>query len=200
MKISENKYIDIIFNLYEEFYLKNHYNIKSKRLFKKNDYNDETKRAINNYHKLCENMKNPFDYDSLCKFADFIRVIEKVYFYTNDPNKNIVSCNSPWDANRKEIVINSKEKDVVIKLTMDYDYNDKLSNRLQIHVERNFGNKIKGGFVVYGGDLEYEDDSDLMLINSLNEIICNSFINLLVEIAEAIMNYTIFERFEKDDI
>ena len=190
MNITDNKYADVLFNLYEAEYLPREEH--KKNIFGKYKLTEEQKKArIDAKHLVDEVRTTPLTYNNLTYFADLIRILEKVFFYKNDLEFNNVVCLTKWDAHRKVIdIIPENHKDIAIKLQMEYDY-DKTKYLLTLKIERSFGLKIINTYKIYDNNLDYADPSDLMVINTINRIICDEFSNILETYFNNIINHTV---------
>ena len=131
-------------------------------------------------------------FNSLWQFLQFVRYAEKAIFYINDPD----SCALYVDSDINEVKlrlfkITTTESEIKFKLERVKDeVNDKRYSIITIHVERFHGKKMQNIFTIVDQDVDFQDISDLYLMNTLNiilyknmmEVIRNIFDKLLEEV------------------
>lgn len=173
-------------------------NKKSFRLFNNKNKSEEpyNKRLAREKIDTFINEECKFDnllsFNSLWQFLQFVRYAEKAIFYINDPD----SCALYVDSDINEIKlrlfkITTTESEIKFKLERVKDeVNDKRYSIITIHVERLHGKKMQNIFTIVDQDVDFQDISDLYLMNTLNiilyknmmEVIRNIFDKLLEEV------------------
>lgn len=116
-------------------------------------------------------------FENLCNFCDFIRVAEKIVFYKNTADMTLFVDSAVSDKEKKLVL---HDKDVTISLQLhqeDIGLNrnsifgskeDNKANIIRINVDRAYGKNLQNKFFVVDTIAEYNDDSDVFLINSIN--------------------------------
>lgn len=173
-------------------------NKKSFRLFNNKNKSEEpyNKRLAREKIDTFINEECKFDnllsFNSLWQFLQFVRYAEKAIFYINDPD----SCALYVDSDINEVKlrlfkITTTESEIKFKLERVKDeVNDKRYSIITIHVERLHGKKMQNIFTIVDQDVDFQDISDLYLMNTLNiilyknmmEVIRNIFDKLLEEV------------------
>jgi hypothetical protein len=112
-------------------------------------------------------------FDRLWDFCEFIRVAEKIFFYRNS-NDEVLAVETGITKNSGErrfrIVLNKDSKYYVeLKFTLIKDLTS--MNIIKISVVRHYGLEMTNTYTISDAEINYEDSSDLYLINELNFIL-----------------------------
>ncbi len=169
-----NEFLDIILGIYDHVRFPDQYtkvpvDIK-KGLFKKSVMTDvELNSLKGKYLRLLYSLENDVpSFDRLWQFCWFIRSIEKIFFYFNDPScKWCVECdfNNP-KADRK---FRYKDDNKEIRFTLSHNVFE--NDIISIHVIRNYGLKMENKFTIVDSNINYDNDTDLYLINEINRML-----------------------------
>lgn len=134
-------------------------------------------------------LENP-SFLQLVEFSDFIKILEKVFFYNNciqqDGEKSIklLSDNS-YNKNDeiKKLIISDTINNVIINIEMKKDYNSETGEydeNVYILVSNNFGKKLKTEFLVVNSYINYTDKNDYNLMYNINELLRKLMSDLLL--------------------
>ena len=167
---TNNKYISSLYDLVEAVYYKDYEGISTRDIRKriKKEY-DKCKDIIRNTRDL----KTPLKFDDIWEFAEFIMMVEKVYFYQNVQGSGI--CCDKCNELDRILFFAYDEKNVFIKLIM---HRSTAGDQLTIMVYREWGRKDGTKFEVSNQECNITSDSDHMLINTINAYVQNSIADL----------------------
>ena len=167
---TNNKYISSLYDLVEAVYYKDYEEISTRDIKKriKKEY-DKCKDIIRNIRDL----KTPLKFDDIWEFAEFIMMVEKVYFYQNVQGSGI--CCDKCNELDRILFFAYDEKNVFIKLIM---HRSTAGGQLTIMVYREWGRKDGTKFEVSNQECNITSDSDHMLVNTINAYVQNSIADL----------------------
>lgn len=181
MTSTNNKYVSHMYAVYDKVFYPEKYDIqeettyfkygfyslmKHKRITKKNI---GLRKAVDDAMSfISENCSSPMSYDDIVDFCDFIRIAEKILVYNNDISEKLF-VDSSVDESEKKMVIKFNDDKIILSILLK-----KLNglNVIDIKVTRDFGKKMVNTILIVDGHVDYKDDSDLYLINSINNILC----------------------------
>lgn len=114
---------------------------------------------------------------TLWKVCQFVRWAEKVFLYDNDPKAiGPIYVDSEMNEGERNFVINIVNTTIKFKLQLiekpKYTIDEeKYSQVINIHIDRNYGKKMQTKITILDGETDIADDSDLYLINQINRYI-----------------------------
>lgn len=156
--LEDNIFMYILYSKPNKRYIKS----KFKLFFKSRKHKKEAFLPM--YNKL---KTESADIETLCKFADFIRLIEFVLFYKNDinrkENRDMIYSDSSINDTKKNLIMILKE-DITIKFFID-----PRENKLTIDVSYNFGKRPKAKFVIVDREICTETVHQDNLLITINE-------------------------------
>lgn len=118
-------------------------------------------------------------------FCDFVRVAEKVAFYHNDMD-NFVIVDSKVEDSTKRLVIKNDQFQITIQTYSSRILEEGINDTIAIGVERLYGKQMNNSFVVVDRKIQYNDDSDMYLMNTINLILMNTINQVLKEVYDLI--------------
>lgn len=152
---NNNKFINILYGKPTGKYEKN----KIKLYFKQKEYYKKAFYPV--YKELLE--ESP-DIETLCEFADFIRLLEKVFFYNNDikiksNERDYIYSDSNINSIDKNLILILKDN-IMIKFNMKPK-----DNKLTINIDYQFGKRAKMTFIIVDRYVEYSSyhEENLMI-------------------------------------
>ena len=181
---NNNKFLKVIYNLYDAKHgyfqdNKTEFARKSKWKFwgkpapvTVNKTLEAALEAVNEFRdKLTKEVP---DFTTMWDFCEFVRVMEKVFFFENVPNNDIyVECDIGKSGNgsRKFRIYITDDTNVSIigeiRFILEKDVFG--SDVITINVIRNYGLKMENKYIVADANIKYEDSSDIYLINEIND-------------------------------
>lgn len=180
---SDNVFVSTLYDLVEAVYYKEYPDKRSR------------KKAIDIKHKVCSdfidrirNLRNPLSFNVMWQFAEFIMTAEKVYFYQNVQSSGI--CCDKCDQLDRILFFAYDDKKVYIKIIMG---RTNISDKLTIHLYREWGHKIGTTFNVENQECDITSDSDHMLVNTINAYIQNSIADLFESYVELAYHGMIYD-------
>lgn len=201
IKLMTNNFVCRLFDLYDKAYnpdeddfeyvsesycnekpLWRHWFVKSE----KEKINKGLEIAYQNAMKTLLVNPNNLDIETIENFCDFVRVAEKIAFYQNDSSKEILVDSQVKD-NNKKLIISNEDYTIAIRTSLGpYSHNENGNNTLHITVERSYGKKMHNEFIVVNREVQYNDDSDMYLINTINLVLMNIINKTLKEVYDTI--------------
>ncbi len=132
------------------------------------------KREVIPVYEMLKNKEPSFT--TLIDFSDFIKIIEKVFFYNNEvpkePSIKLLSDNSYKGSDEiKKIIIANTEDNVIITLEMQRDFVPSLEDYadiINITVKNEFGKKIKTMFTIINTQISIDNNDDYNLLFNVN--------------------------------
>lgn len=123
------------------------------------------------YNKLLNNSPS---FDTMCIYADFIRLLEKVFFYKNDIVMNdeekvdkLIS-DSKLINEKKILILDLSKEQVIITFTMEHKGDDEV---IDIQVKYNFGKKSIMNYTVVNREAKYDSiHSENLMITILDRL------------------------------
>lgn len=122
-------------------------------------------------------------FGSLWQFCQFVRFIEKVNMFRNDPDSTLYV-----DSDMLEL----KERSFEIKFDSKTTFNFKLEKAedkvnhqefkvITLNVKRKYGKQMTNIFTIVNEDVKFNDSSDLYLIKTVNEVLYKDMLKILKE-------------------
>lgn len=169
------KYTQILFHkklTYEEYspkYEEYAYNLSYAKNFEKQIFNNDT-------HEL--------SFMILWEYSEFVRWCEKMFLYENDTSQSLYS-DTPIDSlDARTLIINKKGFSIIINLRMSQkaDFDNKSDKLIfheiqEIHVKRSYGKELMNKFRIVDNNVKFNDNSDKLLFELINEIIFETLSN-----------------------
>lgn len=133
---------------------------------------------------------------TLCEFADFIKIIEKVFFYYNDimtnnsVNSNPVTkiyADQKYDSTDKKVLIIDMPKErVTAKLTMTRRMNEEaegivFDDIVEGYMQYQFGKDLTLNFRIVNGEMDFKSVHDYNLMYNLNLVLQDVMADLFEE-------------------
>jgi hypothetical protein len=129
-----------------------------------------------NYKKFMKQLKQIApDFDLLWDFANFIKLLEVVFFYDNNSTTGRYYSSTSYKDNENGFIINLHEQHLTLKFKLDRNDHDKIT----LEVDRRFGHKIKTTFIIINRETNFDSIHDINLIYNINEILCREMPALL---------------------
>ncbi|MCM1215927.1 MAG: hypothetical protein NC548_15580 [Lachnospiraceae bacterium] len=173
-QMHSNEFLEIIYALYDHVRFGKKERVEETRskfsFFNKKEIHDpELDRLVEKSDQLLSSIKaTPPSFDRLWDFCEFIRTIEKIFFYNNSVENTWYieyDINNPKED--RKFCYKTKNKEIRFILTHDIFSSDIIS----IHILRNYGKKMETKYSIADGQMNYPDYSDLYLINEINRIL-----------------------------
>ena len=123
------------------------------------------------------------DFDTLYDYANFIKLIEKMFLFVNDTN-NIMVCDSSLTETKKTLVF--QLSDSIIVFNLFYDNENKI---VDLHIKRNTGKKMENHYRFINASHANEDSltkSDLTLIQFVADTVCHIMASYYTYVASVI--------------
>lgn len=192
--IYRNGYTTLIYDLYDVVRFgedKSEETSKKKKPFwKKKQKNTKLEEQLERIEKKKEAILKtiPSFYD-LWDFCEFVRIMEKVFFFPNS-SSDILSVEFDMSGKSKEAKFRIKKKSVYeirfVLTKSDLPF-PAVSNKIEITVVRDYGLKMRNSYTIINGKTNYEDNSDLYLINEINFLLKRTIYNTFSQVIELIM-------------
>lgn len=129
-------------------------------------------------------------FERLWDFCEFIRTAEKIFFFKNDiDNKIYVEYNMSDDSEMSVRKLRIKDSDdYEIRFTLEKKILFETINTIKINIVREYGLQMKNTYLIVNGDIKYEDDSDLYLINEINHKLMDTISSTFLSVSTLILN------------
>lgn len=122
-------------------------------------------------------------FETLWEFCEFIRIIEKIFFYNNSPENDIyVEYDFDSKDQQRKIQITNDTREIKFLLT----HSILNSDVIEIKVTRHYGKQMTNYYRITDGEIDYEDSSDLYLINEINKLLQDIMVNTFLGLIEHI--------------
>lgn len=180
---SENIFTSALYDLVEAVYYKDYPDKRFKKKAIINEYN-KCKDIINRIRDL----STPLTFKDMWQFAEFIITAEKVYFYQNVQSSGI--CCDKCESLDRVLFFAYDDKNLYIKIVMN---KTNISDKLAIHLYREWGRKNGTTFNVEGQECNIISDSDHMLVNTINAYVQNSIAGLFESYVELAYHSMIYD-------
>ena len=174
---SNNKFVSNLFDLVEYvYYGSNIYEGDKKLLNYKIDRLYERCKGI--VYDI-RDLNNTLSWDDMWQFAEFIKTMEKVYFYHNVQKPGMV-CVDKFSDTIRDLFFDYTDKKLYIKITIEaaVEHDTGMHKRLKICAYRDYGAKEVTTFNVNNGETTINNDSDTMLIHTINAYVQKSIADL----------------------
>jgi hypothetical protein len=175
--------------------------LKTTTITEKDIAREELYSSLSKMHKSLKNDTPTFD--RLWDFCEFIRVAEKIFFYYNSPENDLyveADITNAGSGTRK-FRISDTELGTELRFTLDKDVLG--VNSIRIIIVRDYGLKMENSYTIADGQINYQDTSDLYLINEINfklkKVMNNSFTQILRFIEPDYSKYEIPKEFDYYD-
>ena len=189
---SNNKFVSNLFDLVEYvYYGDNVYEGDEKLLKQKIDAS--YKRCMDIVNRI-RDLNSTLTFEDMWQFAEFIKVMEKVYFYQNVQKPGMI-CVDNFSNTKRDLFFDYTDKKLYIKITIEdaIMYDNGIHKRLKIGVYRDYGKKEMNTFEVDNGETDIKNDSDTMLIHTINAYVQNSIADLFECYVELAYNKCIYD-------
>ena len=123
------------------------------------------------------------DFDTLYGYANFIKLVEKMFLFVNDTN-NIMVCDSSLTETKKTLVF--QLSDSIIVFNLFYDNENRI---IDLHIKRNTGKKMENHYRFINASHANEDSltkSDLTLIQFVADTVCHIMASYYTYVASVI--------------
>jgi len=129
----------------------------------------------------------------LCEFSDFIRILEKVFFYKNDIRTvkddgpyvtRLLSDSGINSSDMKVLIIEMQKELVTIKLIMTREYNEDAKDYddiIDIQITYAFGKKLFINYKLINGEIELNSVHDHNLLYNINLMLQDLMADLFEE-------------------
>jgi hypothetical protein len=196
---TQNRYITALFDLVETVYYPSLVDGDANGITSRHDKKRIKKKVKEAYDRCYDlinhirDLKNTLTWQEMWEFAEFIKTIEKVYFYQN-VQKSSVCCDN-FSNQKRDLFFDYTDKKMYIKITMEaaYTADDGAHEKLNIGVYRDYGKKEKTTFYVDNGKTDIDSDSDVMLIHTINAYVQKRIADLFECYVELAYNKLIYE-------
>lgn len=191
--------------------------IIKKGLFKKevNKYTikkkfEEGSDTLKEYNRIKDHIKEitegPMKFSDLWQFCQFVRWAEKVIFYPNKETNTVCVDSGLLDFDQRKFVLNCNFENDIIDKQIRYLVDEPVEGQvkflmertkvkeneyihsIKIKITRNFGKKMENNFNIIDGNVEYQDTSDIFLMNVLNLKLSKSIREICIKIYDKIYN------------
>jgi hypothetical protein len=126
----------------------------------------------------------------MCEMADFIKILEKVFFYKNDVRRlrdqgplitKLLSDNNIDKEDEKALILEMQKEEVVIRFLMSRKWNpdtEKYDDIIDVKVNCDFGKKLYLNFKIINTKVDFESVHDYNLMYNINIILQDSMADL----------------------
>lgn len=167
--IESNKYINLLYSKPQRISYKKSIFGYFSYIFTKHKYRRKTILPV--YNELLTTSPS---FETMCNYANFIRLLEKVFFYNNallkdnDEKYDKLVSDSELNNNKKNLILDLGKDNVLITFTMENNYGDEV---IDIKVRYNFGKKSTMNYVVVNRDIVYDSiHSENLMITILERL------------------------------
>lgn len=141
------------------------------------------------------NEDHDLPFNILWDYAEFIRWCEKMFIYENNPDQIVVSDTQLDALDNRVLIINKKGFFIHInlKISQKADFDNKSDKLIfheikEINIKRSYGKEMCNKFRVMDNNVKFNDDSDKLLYDLVNEIIYESIRNHFLTVIRNIDN------------
>lgn len=191
-QLHKNEFLEIIYALYDHVRFGKKERVEETRSGfsfinkKKKVHDPELDSLMEKVDQMLYSIKaTPPSFDRLWDFCEFIRSIEKIFFYNNSiENKWYIEYDLNKPKEERKFCYKTENKEMRFTLTHQIYGSDIIS----IHIIRNYGKKMESKYTIADGELKFNDDTDLYLINEINRILINYLHDIFKAVVELIIN------------
>jgi hypothetical protein len=204
--LSSNRYIKTFIEYYDVC-MTEHINKVNKRpsifkIFARSKLDKSVKSIVvspkeDEFNALIKNIEkdngdfSAYSFNSLWQYCQYIRFMEKCFFYKNDPENELYVDSDIDDMNMRSFKIKGDSFDILFKLTKEKDIaTNEPIKILQLKVQRNYGRKLLNQFNIVNEDIKLNDISDKYLIESIEKMIIRNIVDGYKSISEINLNQT----------
>ena len=150
---------------------------KKRGLFRKpeqvstNIKKDEINSHINKMIKDMEDA-NALPFNTLWLYCQFIRFAEKVLFRNNNPKNSLYVDSDMKDYEERRFQLSGDNFTAIFILSRK-NIDGKTSKIIDLTIKRTFGKEMVNQFIIVDSEVKYNDDSDIYLMNTINQILKN---------------------------
>ena len=154
------------------------------------DCKSELKEFIDNDFLHAENNGISRSYRQMWEFAQFVRYVEKVLFYKNNPDNDLYVDTKLDDVEKREFLINGDEYKIYFHLNSQRDdLLDTTYNVINIKVIRDFGKKMINEYTIINEQVKLNSLGDNILIITINNLLFDISLKVLNEIMDKLFNF-----------
>lgn len=149
-----------------------------------------------------KNTSEPLSFKFLWQYCQFVRWAEKTIFYKNTTDNKLFVDSAMMDLDNRNFVLSygediliqfslEKQKDPVLKYT-SFDITDLTEDKsvyyhiIKINVVRKYGKMMNNKYTIIDSKVNYEDSSDITLMDTINKLLCEAVRNECYNIYELI--------------
>lgn len=168
---SSNNFIDHIYRLYNAVYNPTYVEyIYRKKKYVINEEFHSTLKKVNSFLNVLDYTTHLHLYDVIYSYADFIKIIEKMFLFENDSCSKI-ACDNKLGDNTKVLVFTTKGAS--IKFTAYKDHFDEI---IKLHIYRNFGKHMENNYMYINGTICSDSTADDII---LLDVIMDTIIHMM---------------------
>ena len=140
-----------------------------------------------------KNTSEPLSFKFLWQYCQFVRWAEKTVFYKNTTDNKLFVDSAMMDLDKRNFVLSygddiliqfslEKQKDPVLKYST-FDIPDPTEDRsvyyhvIKINVVRKYGKMMNNKYTIIDSRVNYEDSSDITLMDTINKLLCEAVRN-----------------------
>lgn len=160
------------------------------------NYNKKLYKDCQEYLNLYNHIKESknLSFKELYDYSQFLRWAGKAILYNNSDTNYIFSDQNLDTTMSRLLCIQKENLLIVLDLSTTRDsLSNEYIDEIKIDVKKGYGKESEFHFVVIDQDCHYKDDSDLYLMNSINQITVKAVSKSFEEIIKSIINQTFSE-------
>jgi hypothetical protein len=127
---------------------------------------------------------------TMCEIADFIKILEKVFFYKNDIRKStdttpletrLLADNKIDSIDKKAIILEMQKEMITISFIMTRDYNattEKYDDIIKVSLYYDFGRKLHIEYKIVNTKIEFDSVYDYNLMYNINILLQDAIADL----------------------
>ena len=163
----------------------------SKKEVKEEKSNPEIQKLIELKHEIISKIEsNGSSFDMIWHFCQFLKWSEKVIFYPNNISNNIYTESDIDDVDIRELILRTpKNQTVYLKLEKKDLPDINISDLNKVNcITVSIGPEFK--IVVVNGKAQFKDDSDVYMVQTVNQLIISNMLRVTFEVLDNIHNKT----------
>ncbi len=142
--------------------------------------NNYVSDAINEFISNECDIEDMLSFSSLWQFCQFIRYIEKIVFYKNEPSNILYVDSDMFDIKERAFQIKYRDTEIQFRLEKTDDIINKQEFKvITLNIKRLYGKNMMNVFTIVNEDVKLNDASDQYLINTVNDILYREMIRCL---------------------
>lgn len=156
-----------------------------KKWFKRKEY------EANTIKPMIKKLRNTApSFITMCEMTDFIKILEKVFFYKNDVRRQsdegplitkLLSDNNIDKPDEKALMLEMQKEEVTMRFLMSRRFNadsEKYDDIIDVKVNFYFGKKLYLNYKIINTKVEFESAHDYNLMYNINIILQDSMADL----------------------